>query len=91
MTQIIIAIPESERQTFLAAMATIEDQANAYTSQCIKILVEQHGAIEAGIKREIFYHKAVGQLAQGKELGEPAERVKEALSLYKAKYLGMEA
>lgn len=88
--QLVITMPESERQQFLEAMTAVTDQAEVFTAECIKILVEQYGATESGIKRDIFYHNAVGQLVQGKALGEPMERVKEALRLYKAKYLGTE-
>lgn len=91
MTQIIIAMPDNERRSFLAAMTTIQDQANTYTDQCVKILVDEYGAAEAGVERDIFYLAAVYHLAQGNPLPEPGEAVKEAIGMYKAKCLGMEA
>jgi len=85
----IISMPDDEREKFLEAAQSIADQAEAYTVECVKILVEQHGAIPEEIERDIFLHNAVGRLIQGKELFPPRERVLEAIGTYKAKYLGL--
>jgi hypothetical protein len=87
--QIVFLMAEEERQALLRTSALVQDAAGKYADECVRILVEEHGAQQDRIKRDnVFYYAAITRCIEGR-LGTPAEGVAEALRLMKPSVLGL--
>ena len=87
--QMVIVMPGEEKAALIDWYDAAAVTANEYTDKCIEILVTQHKAHRASIKRFIFFDGAMGRLMQGKELDEPQAAVERAISIYWPQYLGL--
>jgi len=88
-TQMIIVMPEEEKNALIDWWDSAEKLANEFTDTCISILVDKHGATRERVNRDVFFDSAIGKMMNGKEFPSPDEAVSGALELYWPHLLGM--
>lgn len=85
---------EDERQALIEFHGHVFTDARLFAFECIRILVEQHGARRQGISFEHFYYSAAGNhiavVVDGKDPRTPAQVVARALEIMRPCYLGLE-
>ena len=85
---------DNDRQALIEFHDHVSANARLFAFECIRILVEQHGARRQGINFEHFYYSGSGQeiavLIDGKDPKTPAQVVARALEIMRPCYLGLE-
>jgi hypothetical protein len=89
MTQMIIHMPDDERQKFISAMDGVFDEAKKHADECVKLLVGLFGLDETKIKRDVFEEVAISRICSG-TLKTPRDRLREAVFHYKLSVLGLD-
>ena len=89
----IIEMSESDKEAFIASIASMSEQAIQLTEQCVRILVEKHDAHTDWIDPMMFYYRYLSKLVEfsinGTQPTVPEEMVNEAIRLYKPEFLGL--
>jgi hypothetical protein len=89
MTQMIIAMSESDKDSFIADYERRQVAANLYADECVAILATQTGAAIARINREPFVNHHFSQSLNGKVPNAPAIQVEQAVEFWRPEYLGI--
>ena len=87
--EILIEVPESERDQFITALKELAAASNAYAEECIAILVEKHGGTRTPGGMEVFHCIASGRIARGEPLPTPDAAVEKAIRIWRPDYLGL--
>jgi hypothetical protein len=89
MTQMIIAMSESDKDSFIADYERRQDAANLYADECATILAAQTGVEISRINREPFVNHHFSQSLNGKEPNTPVVQVEQAVEFWRPEYLGI--
>lgn len=86
---IVLRIPQSLVDEFLAEALPLLDTAADYAQQCADILVAEYGAKREDIDGDVFRHRAISDLINGLPLDDPHLAVRRAVRTYKDSVLGL--
>ena len=87
----IIAMPDDERDAFIADVEQRFAAADLYADECIAVLVAQYGADPARVDREIFKSHHFSRVIDGKPVWPPVLAVAHAIGTWIPSVLGMVA
>jgi hypothetical protein len=89
MTQMIIAMNESDKDSFIADYERRQVAANLYADECVAILSAQTGVEVSHINREPFVNHHFSRWMDGEAPNDPEVQVAEVVEFWRPEFLGI--